>query len=311
MKHHEETYRVLSGRMPGRVFLREPMARHTSMGVGGPVDCLVCPQSETEVQELVFLFIAEEIPFLPLGNGTNLIVREGGYRGVFLFLGGLEKLTLREEEDRVAVTAETGVSLSRLVQFSAARSLTGLEFLAGIPGTVGGAIRMNAGAWGGEIKDMLRSLRLVNGRAAIRDLGREELVFRYRSLDLPEKAVVLEGTFVLSRGDGRKIRDRVNEILEERKKRHPVDQRSAGSIFKNPPEGPAGKWIDEAGLKGFQVGGAKVSVKHGNFIVNEGGAGPEEIIVLMRLVRERVLKTTGIFLEPEVKIVGETGWEAL
>jgi len=311
MKHHEETYRVLSGRMPGRVFLREPMARHTSMGVGGPVDCLVCPQSGAEVRELVFLFIAEDIPFLPLGNGTNLIVREGGYRGVFLFLGGLDNLAHREEEDRVAVTAETGVSLFRLVQFSAARSLTGLEFLAGIPGTVGGAIRMNAGAWGGEIKDVLRSLRLVNGRAAIRDLSREELAFRYRSLDLPEKAVILEGTFALSRGDGRKIRDRVNEILEERKKRHPVDQRSAGSIFKNPPEGPAGKWIDEAGLKGLRVGRAMVSEKHGNFIVNEGGAGPEEIIALMRLVRERVLERTGIFLEPEVKIVGETGWESL
>lgn len=295
MKHHEETYRVLSGRMPGRVFLREPMARHTSMGVGGPVDCLVCPQSGAEVRELVFLFIAEDIPFLPLGNGTNLIVREGGYRGVFLFLGGLDNLAHREEEDRVAVTAETGVSLFRLVQFSAARSLTGLEFLAGIPGTVGGAIRMNAGAWGGEIKDVLRSLRLVNGRAAIRDLSREELAFRYRSLDLPEKAVILEGTFALSRGDGRKIRDRVNEILEERKKRHPVDQRSAGSIFKNPPEGPAGKWIDEAGLKGLRVGGAVVSEKHGNFIVNAGGAGPEEIIALMRLVRERVLERTGIF----------------
>jgi len=308
---HEETYGALAGRMPGRVFLREPMKRHTSMGVGGAADCLVFPRDGEEVRKLVFLFIQEGIPFIPLGNGTNLIVREKGYRGVFLSLRDLECMTHRDEEDRAVLVAEAGVPLSRLVQFAVSLSLAGLEFCAGIPGTVGGAIGMNAGAWGGEIKDVLRSLCFLNGSAVIRSVDREHLTFRYRSLDLPGGSVILEGTFVLVREEERVVREKVAGFLEKRKQRHPLDQRSAGSIFRNPPEGPAGKWIEEAGLKGLQVGGAMVSGKHGNFIVNRGDAGAEDVISLMRLVRDRVLEKTGIFLEPEVKIVGEDGWEPL
>ena len=308
---HEGTYRALAGRMPGRVFLREPMERHTSMGVGGPADCLVFPRDGEEVRELVSLFLQEGVPFIPLGNGTNLIVREKGYRGVFLSLRDLERMALQEEEGRAVLVAEAGVLLPRLVQFAAGHSLAGLEFCAGIPGTVGGAIGMNAGAWGGEIKDVLRSIRLLNGSAVIREMDRERLAFHYRRLDLPEGSVILEGTFVLLREDERVIRERVAGFLEERRRRHPLDQRSAGSIFRNPPEGPAGKWIDETGLKGLRVGGAMVSEKHGNFIVNGGEAGATDVIALMRLVRDRVLEKTGVVLEPEVKIVGEKGWESL
>jgi UDP-N-acetylmuramate dehydrogenase len=307
----EEAYRELSVRMPGRVFLREPMDRHTSMGVGGAADCLVFPRRIEEVRDAAALLLREGIPFLPLGNGTNLIVREKGYRGVFLSLRDLDGMNLHEEEGKPVLTAGAGAPLSRAVLFTVTNALEGLEFCAGIPGTVGGGIRMNAGAWGVEIKDVLRSIRFLNGSATVRTEVRERLPFRYRSLDLPGGTVILEGDFSLARGEERAVRERVEGFLEKRRQRHPLEYRSAGSIFRNPPEGPAGLLIDRAGLKGLRVGGASVSEKHGNFIVNTGGAGAEDVIALMRLVRERVSGETGVVLEPEVKIVGEEGWEPL
>lgn len=307
----EEAYRELSVRMPGRVFLREPMDRHTSMGVGGAADCLAFPRGIEEVRDTAVFLLREGIPFLPLGNGTNLIVRERGYRGVFLSLRDLDGMELGEEGGMPVLTAGAGAALSRAVRFTLANALEGLEFCAGIPGTVGGAIRMNAGAWGVEIKDVLRSLRFLNGSATVRTEVREWLPFRYRALDLPAGTVILEGDFSLARGDERAVRERVEGFLERRRQRHPLEHPSAGSIFRNPPEGPAGLLIDRAGLKGLRVGGAAVSEKHGNFIVNDGGAGAEDVIALMRLVRERVSRETGILLEPEVKIVGEDGWEPL
>lgn len=307
----EEAYRELSIRMPGRVFLREPMDRHTSMGIGGKADCLVFPRGIEEIRDAAALLLREGIPFLPLGNGTNLIVREKGYRGVFLSLRDLDGMELHEEEGTPVLTAGAGAPLSRAVHFTAANGLAGLEFCAGIPGTVGGGIRMNAGAWGGEIKDVLRSLRFLNGSATVRTEVRERLSFRYRALDLPAGTVILEGSFSLARSGERAVRERVEGFLEKRRQRHPLEYRSAGSIFRNPPEGPAGLLIDRTGLKGLRVGGAMVSEKHGNFIVNMGGAGAGDVIDLMRLVREKVFRETGILLEPEVKIVGEEGWEAL
>jgi UDP-N-acetylmuramate dehydrogenase len=202
--------------------------------------------------------------------------------------------------------AEAGASLSDLVNLSAEEGLTGLEFCAGIPGSVGGAVIMNAGAYGREIKDALAELTLMDNRGTERTWTCEQLQFEYRHFVLPEKnAVLLDATFRLSRSNRELVKERIAEIRRVRKEKHPLEFRSAGSVFKNPPGQPAGKIIDELGLKGLQVGGAKVSEKHGNFIVNTGDATASDILELIRMIQDAVLRGKGITLEAEVITIGE------
>ncbi|MGE5789738.1 MAG: UDP-N-acetylmuramate dehydrogenase, partial [Syntrophaceae bacterium] len=188
---------------------------------------------------------------------------------------------------------------------TAKEALTGLEFCAGIPGSVGGGIRMNAGAYGSELKDVIESVDLLNGEGNIKSCKRQALQFQYRDLALPEGACVAGGVFVLARGNRDAVEGRIREILRTRSGKHPLQYRNAGSIFKNPKGMPAGKIIDEAGLKGARIGGAQVSEMHGNFIVNLGSATAKDIIGLIEHVQQKVLETKGIALEPEVKIIGE------
>jgi UDP-N-acetylmuramate dehydrogenase len=296
----------LRERVSGKIHFNEPADRHTSMGVGGRIDALVFPKDLSEMTETIAFLRTHRIPFLPVGNWTNLIVRGGGYRGVLVSLISLRGLSIHKKGDEdIHVEAEAGVSLSECVTLSAHEGLTGMEFCAGIPGSVGGAVRMNAGAYGNEIKDVVISVRLLDPTEGIRTVARDLLIFSYRNLDLPAETVIISALFRLKRGDKDKITGRISETLSLRREKHPLEFRNAGSIFKNPRAIPAGRLIEAAGLKGLRIGDAEVSAKHGNFIVNRGRATAEEVISLIDLLQKRVFEATGYFLETEVRIIGE------
>jgi UDP-N-acetylmuramate dehydrogenase len=296
----------LGSLMTGEVRFDEPAGSHTSIGVGGRIDALVFPKDAAELAEVVAFLRARRISFLPVGNWTNLIVRGGGYRGVLIAMTGLRALTEKDSgEGGIILEAQAGLPLSELVSLAVRKGLTGIEFCAGIPGSVGGAVRMNAGAYGGEIKDICISVHLLDPGKGVRTVPREDLHFSYRNLDLPAESIIIGATFYLLPGEGKTIAGRVREILALRAEKHPLEFRNAGSIFKNPRAIPAGRLIEEAGLKGTRIGDAEVSEKHGNFIVNRGRATAEEILLLIDLVRKRVSEATGCVLETEVRIIGE------
>jgi UDP-N-acetylmuramate dehydrogenase len=303
----DETWRKgLRETISGEIRFDEPADRHTSIGVGGKIDALVFPKNSIELMEAVTYLRANHIPFLPVGNWTNLIVTSGGYRGALI---SLAELCAIEEKDggggTIRLEAESGVSLSELVILAERKALSGMEFCAGIPGSVGGAIRMNAGAYGGEIKDVCVSVRLLDPVVGIRTIMRESLIFAYRSLDLPAETIIIGAGFGLKRGKREEIAGRVREIIALRREKHPLEFRNAGSIFKNPREIPAGRLIETAGLKGIRTGDAQVSEKHGNFIINREAATAGEVLTLISHIQKRVFETTGYALETEVKIIGE------
>ena len=302
----------------GKVLFDEPMSAHTSMGVGGKTDALIFPNTVGELEKLVSFFLREEISFLPVGNCTNLIVRDGGYRGVLISMETLRRLEIRDEnlprksapkEEEYAgsacVYAQAGVSLSGIVEFSMRESLAGMEFCAGIPGSVGGGLKMNAGAWGSELKDVVKSVSILDTDTKTREIERKNLSFEYRNLDLPEGTIITGACFRLIRGNRDEIQGKISDIIAARREKHPLAYRSAGSVFKNPPGCPAGKMIEDAGLKGFKVRDAEISVKHGNFIVNMGNAKAEDVIALIGIIQKRILGEREILLETELKIIGE------
>jgi UDP-N-acetylmuramate dehydrogenase len=290
------------GLIEGRVLFDAPMRQFTSIKVGGPADSLFFPKDVDELRKLVRYARRKSIPFFILGKGTNLVVRDKGVRGwVISLTQGMKKIQLNGE----VVEAEGGLPLQRLVQFTIQKGLTGLEPFFGIPGTVGGGLAMNAGAWGAELKDVLRSITLMKDDGEVVERSRPRLKFSYRRLDLPSSWIILKGRFQLKKGKKEEILERVKSYSEMRKRTQPLDSPSAGSIFKNPKESPAGKWIEEAGLKGFRMGQAMISDRHANFIINLGKATAGEVIDLMELVERKIYEKKGISLEREVKVVGE------
>jgi UDP-N-acetylmuramate dehydrogenase len=290
------------GLIEGRVLFDAPMRKFTSIRVGGPADSLLFPKNAEELRKVVRYAKRKNIPFLILGRGTNLIVRDRGIRGwVISLTRGMKRVRMEGE----VVEAEAGLSLQQLVQLAMLRGLTGLEPFFGIPGTVGGGLAMNAGAWGSELKDVLLSVSLMKENGEVVERSRARLNFSYRSLVLPSSWIILRGRFQLKKGRKEEILKRVRCYSEMRKRTQPMDCASAGSVFKNPKEGPAGKWIEEIGLKGLRMGQAMVSERHANFIINLGKAKAEEVINLMEWVGKRIYEEKGISLEREVKVVGE------
>jgi len=272
------------------------------MKVGGPAECLLFPKDVDELKKVVRFARRKKIPLLILGKGTNLVVRDKGVRGwVINLTQGMKRIKI----DGEIIEAEAGLSLQRLVQCSIQKGLTGFEPFFGIPGTVGGGVAMNAGAWGAELKDVLLSMTLMKEDGGIVERRRSKLRFSYRGLAFPPSWIILKGRFQLKKGKKEEILERVKSYSGMRKKRQPLDYPSAGSIFKNPKEGPAGKWIEEAGLKGFRIGQAMISDRHANFIINLGKARAEEVIRLMEYVEKKIYEEKGISLEREVKVVGE------
>jgi UDP-N-acetylmuramate dehydrogenase len=291
-----------SGLIEGRVIFDAPMKKFTSIKVGGPADSLLFPKDMVELRKVVRYTRRKDIPILILGKGTNLVVRDKGIRGwVISLTQGMKKVQLEGN----VIEAEAGLSLQRLVQFSIQKNLTGLEPFFGIPGTVGGGLAMNAGAWGVELKDILLSITLMNEKGEVVERPRKKLKFSYRRLAIPPTWIILKGRFQLKKGRKEEILEHVRSYSEIRKRTQPLDYPSAGSIFKNPAEGPAGKWIEEAGLKGFRMGQAMVSDRHANFIINLGKATAQEVINLMEWVERKIYEEKAISLEREVRVVGE------
>ncbi|MGA7826071.1 MAG: UDP-N-acetylmuramate dehydrogenase [Geobacteraceae bacterium] len=285
----------------GTILRDEMMARHTSLRVGGPADWFVSPVDTDDLQRLLALLGDYEIPFLAIGGGFNLLVRDGGIRGCVV---SLERFAQLERAGDSLVRVGAGVENGVLVRFCRDHGLTGLEFLVGIPGRVGGALAMNAGAGGWEITDSLETLETLTGRT-IRKRGKSGLVFGYRFLQLEEDEIIISAAFSLCAADPVEIQGRMESFLEKRRATQRVGHANAGSFFKNPAEGPAWRFIDDAGLRGVRIGGAEVSTVHANFLVNRDGATAADFLALAALVKKKVREKSGVQLQEEVRIVGE------
>ncbi len=286
-----------------------PLAGYTSLGIGGPARALVIVEDENELLRLLRFFRENEVPWRVIGRGTNLLVGDGGFSGVVLVLGhGFQSLAVskRDVAGCVNVTVGCAYGLTRLANRCVEMGLSGLEFASGIPGTVGGAIIMNAGAWGREIADVITVVTIItpSGR---KNLNKKELEFGYRcwenKKDISEPLVVSEITLNLSAGDSEAIKRKCEELRNKRREKQPQKVPNAGSFFKNPSHDSAGRLIEGCGLKGKQIGGAMVSPVHANFIVNQGQATAADVLELMTTIQEKVKKSYNIHLEPEVHII--------
>ncbi len=287
-----------------QILHQEPMRLHTTFRVGGPADRILIPKSEKEAVALLRLFSDYDEPFFVVGNGSNLLVSDSGYRGT-IFL--LERNFADMEVKDGLIRASAGALLVKIASLALQESLTGMEFASGIPGTLGGALTMNAGAYGGEMKDIVSSVRLFDLRQkTIRELSREQMQFGYRhSIASDGGFVILGATLLLQKGEQDKIRERMEELKEQRTRKQPLEYPSAGSTFKRPEGAFAGRLIEETGMKGYRIGNAMVSDKHAGFVINTGDATAKEIIGLIRHVRKSVFENTGILLEPEIRMLGE------
>ncbi len=285
------------------ILIDEPMSRHTTFRVGGPADFFVTPKAKEEVRDVIRICKEAGMPYYIIGNGSNLLVSDAGYRGVIVQIYK-EMNEVKVEGD--LVKAQAGALLSGIAAKALGAELSGFEFASGIPGTIGGACVMNAGAYGGEMKDVLESVTVLTGKGKIIELGRNELELGYRTSVIAKKGyIVLGAALKLERGDGEKIKTYMDELKEKRVTKQPLEYPSAGSTFKRPEGYFAGKLIMDAGLRGYAVGDAQVSEKHCGFVINRGNATAAEILQLMKDVQERVKKQSGVTLEPEVKMIGE------
>ena len=286
-----------------RVLVDEPMMKHTTFRVGGPADYFVMPTSAEEVKAVISLCKEEEVPYTIIGNGSNLLVGDKGIRGVVVQL--FKSMNQMELNGNV-IKAQAGCSLAQIANAVAAASLTGFEFAAGIPGTLGGAVVMNAGAYGGEMKDVLVSATVLDEEGNVETLSAEELELGYRrSIFNKKNYILLDATMELKEGNEEEIRAYMMDLRQRRVDKQPLEFPSAGSTFKRPEGYFAGKLIQDAGLAGFTVGGAQVSAKHCGFVINAGGATAADIVELMKQVSDKVEELNGIPLEAEVKMVGE------
>ena len=285
-----------------QILENEPMSRHTTFRVGGPADVMFLPESEEQVVQALSLAREAQVPVIIIGNGSNLVVRDGGIRGLVIALGEGMAAIARVEH---TVSALAGASLARVSAYAQVSGLSGLEFASGIPGTLGGGCAMNAGAYGGQLSDVLIDARvLLNGE--LRTLTAEAMQMGYRtSLPLREGGVVLSARFALTPDDPEAIAARMRDLNARRRDKQPLDRPSAGSTFKRPEGYFAGALIEQAGLKGRRVGGAQVSEKHAGFIVNVGDATAADILALIGVVQDEVEARFGVRLETEVRVLGE------
>jgi UDP-N-acetylmuramate dehydrogenase len=286
----------LAENIKGEILYSVPLSQYTSFGVGGPVDYLVFPSDPEELQKTLKWCRKERMHYFFLGNGTNLLVRDGGVRGISI----LE----RRAKDSL-LQAGAGEPLGRFLEFACEKGLSGMEWAAGIPGSVGGALFMNAGAFRSEMKDHLQSLQLMDPEGNLIEKGKEELQFSYRAVDLKKGWAILGGKFNLRIGSLQAIRSKMDEFLQKRISKQPLHLPSAGSVFKNPSRVAAGQLIEEVGLKGTRLRDAQISEKHANFIVNLGRARARDILTLAEWARDKVFEEKGVKLEMEIQVIGE------
>lgn len=288
---------------PPRVVRDEPMREHTTFHIGGPADLFFEPRDARQVAAAVRACRELSLPLLVLGNGSNLIVRDGGLRGAAMHIGAdMARWVIQDTR----LTAQAGLPLKAAARAAAGAGLAGLVFAEGIPGSVGGGACMNAGAYGGEMAQVVEAVEIVDLAGEIRTLPKERLDYTYRhSAMLKQGWIVTQVTYALAHGDPEALNAEMRELAARRREKQPLRYPSAGSTFKRPPGHFAAKLIEEAGLKGLRMGGAEVSTQHAGFVVNTGGATAADVLSLIAQVRERVLAHSGVALEPEVRIVGE------
>lgn len=280
-----------------------PMSKYTSFKAGGKADLLITPDSISSLREIICFCKENGISYFILGNGSNVLVRDSGFDGAVIRLGSaFSEITLKNEN---TIIAEAGASLKSICMFALRHSLTGLEFAYGIPGTLGGAVYMNAGAYGGEMKDVLKSASHIDSMGNFGTLTKDELDLSYRHSVYSENGfTVTSAEIVLQKGDYDEIKAKMNELMSKRKEKQPIEFPSAGSTFKRPEGYFAGTLIEECGLKGKAIGGAEVSTKHAGFIINKNKATATDILDLIKFVQDTVFEKHGVQLEPEVKIIG-------
>ena len=294
---------IFAGCTQRPLLLAEPMTKHTSFHIGGPAELMAQPQSEAELQSLLLKAAEAAVPVTLVGNGSNLLVRDKGIRGLVIKLGSM----LRDiKVSGNVLTFGSGVSLAQASKKAAELGLSGMEFAVGIPGSIGGAVYMNAGAYDGEMSKVVKSVRVMDAAGEVSELSAGELDFGYRhsALQVSDK-IVTSVTVELAAGDKQAIAEKMADFSNRRITKQPLELPSAGSMFKRPPGYFAGTLIDQTGLKGYTVGGAQVSTKHAGFVVNIGGATAADVLQLISDVQAKVFAAHGVHLEPEVLVLGE------
>ena len=286
-----------------QVLLNEPMKNHTSFKVGGPVDIMILPKNVDEIKGILRLIKTEKLPLYIMGNGSNLLVRDKGIRGCVIKIGrNMSKVEIEGER----VKAQTGVLLSRLSKVLLRNRLSGFEFASGIPGSLGGAVTMNAGAYGGEMKDVLERIEIIDREGNICELAGEEMKLGYRTSAVQGKdVIVLSATMNFTKGNYEEIRAKILDLDFRRKSKQPLEWPSGGSTFRRPEGYFAGKLVQDVGLRGFTMGRAQVSDLHCGFVINKGDATADEIITLISYIQGKVKDKFGVDLQTEVKIIGE------
>lgn len=296
-------YELFKDRDFGEILFDEPMKNHTSFKIGGPADVLIIPDNEEDAVKAIKFCREKDVKYFIMGNGTNLLVKDTGIRGaVIKIANGFDKIDVIEDK----VFCQSGALLKKVADLCLQNSLTGFEFACGIPGTVGGAITMNAGAYGGEMKDIVAKVRALDKNNNIVELSNEDMKFRYRgSSVIDQELVVLGVEFKLEKGDPLNIEEKMKDFTNRRETKQPLEYPSAGSTFKRPEGYFAGKLIDDAGLRGVRYGDAQVSEKHCGFVINAGDATFEEVITLIKTIQKVVHDKFDVMLETEIKIIGD------
>ena len=282
-------------------FMNESLKKHTTYGIGGPADLMIFPKSKQDLIKVIEIINENKIQLTILGSGSNVLVSDNGIRGAVISL----KNSLKQiEVDDNILYAECGTMLGKIVKHAVKNNLIGLENLNGVPGTLGGALIMNAGAWGGEISENLVHVEIMNSKSEIQKIQKKDLNFSYRQSSFNKDDILLSAKFNLKKADKDIIKENFIEAQSGRKKSQPLNKRSAGSLFKNPKNNSAGKLLDEAGLKGFSIGDAKISEKHANFFINDGDASSRDMLMLIKKAHKEVKDKFNVNLSLEVKLMG-------
>ena len=282
-------------------FMNESLKKHTTYGIGGPADLMIFPKSKQDLIKVIEIINENKIQLTILGSGSNVLVSDNGIRGAVISLkNSLKKI----EVDHNILYAECGTMLGKIVKHAVKNNLIGLENLNGVPGTLGGALIMNAGAWGGEISENLVHVEIMNSKNEIQKIQKKDLNFSYRQSSFNKDDILLSAKFNLKKADKDIIKENFIEAQSGRKKSQPLNKRSAGSLFKNPKNNSAGKLLDEAGLKGFSIGDAKISEKHANFFINDGDATSKDMLMLIKKAHKEVKDKFNVNLSLEVKLMG-------
>ena len=282
-------------------FMNESLKKHTTYGIGGPADLMIFPKSKQDLIKVIEIINENKIQLTILGSGSNVLVSDNGIRGAVISL----KNSLKQiEVDNNILYAECGTMLGKIVKHAVKNNLIGLENLNGVPGTLGGALIMNAGAWGGEISENLIHVEVINSKSEIQKIQKKDLNFSYRQSSFNKDDILLSAKFNLKKADKDIIKENFIEAQSGRKKSQPLNKRSAGSLFKNPKNNSAGKLLDEAGLKGFSIGDAKISEKHANFFINDGDASSKDMLMLIKKAHKEVKDKFNVNLKLEVKLMG-------